>query len=76
MTVMTNLPGNFRSGRLADTTDCSAHVNAVPGAIASKTSLLVGIRAEPNATFEVEKQVLLAMLQRYQEKRLWLIDWY
>ena len=59
---MTNLRGNFNSARLTATNECSAFANAVPAALKSNVTLLAGVVAEPEATFDDEKAALLTTL--------------
>jgi exo-beta-1,3-glucanase (GH17 family) len=65
------MPGNFTSARLTNTTDCAILANAVPAAIATKMSLLVGVWTESDAIYQAEKQALLTAVQ--QHGSAWLI---
>ena len=59
------LPGFFSSARLYASSDCNTLANAVPAAIATKTSLLVGVWAEDATHYNNEKQALLAAIKQY-----------
>ncbi|KAJ9613195.1 hypothetical protein H2200_003136 [Cladophialophora chaetospira] len=60
-----SLPGNFKSARLYASSDCNTLANAVPAALKTGTTLLVGIWTEDNDHFEAEKQALLTAIQQY-----------
>ena len=62
---MKTMPGNFMSARIANTTDCDVLANAAPAAIATNTSLLVGVWAEPSAIYSAEKDALFKTLQQH-----------
>lgn len=58
-------PGNFRNVRLYASSDCNTLVNAVPAAIRTGTTLLVGVWTQNDAHFEAEKQALLQAIQQH-----------
>jgi hypothetical protein len=60
-----SFPGNFTSARLYAASDCSTLANAVPAAIKTGMSLLVGIWTEDNTHYEAEKQALLTAIQQH-----------
>lgn len=60
-----SFPGNFKNARLYASSDCNTLANAVPAAIRTGTTLLVGIWTEDDAHFEAEKQALLEAIQQY-----------
>ena len=60
-----SFPGNFRSARLYASSDCNTLANAVPAAIKTGTTLLVGVWTEDNNHFEAEKEALLTAIQQY-----------
>lgn len=62
---MANLPGSFTSARLYAASDCDTLANAVPAAVKTGTSLLVGLWAEDATHYNNEKQALLAAVQQY-----------
>ena len=70
--TMAALPGHFISARLYASSDCNTLANAVPAAIATGTTLLVGVWTEDAAHFNNEKQALLAAVKQYGHK--WLIS--
>ncbi|KAL9041206.1 MAG: hypothetical protein Q9214_004188, partial [Letrouitia sp. 1 TL-2023] len=65
------LPGFFCSARLYAASDCNTLANAVPVAIATGITLLVGVWTEDDAHFESEKTALLAAIQEHGTD--WLI---
>jgi len=60
-----SFPGNFKSARLYASSDCNTLANAVPAALQTGTTLLVGIWTEDNSHYEAEKQALLEAIQQY-----------
>ena len=70
-TVLQSLPGYFTSARLYAASDCNTLALAVPAAIATNTTLMVGVWTEDNAHFEAEKQALLEVTQAHGAD--WLI---
>ena len=66
------LPGHFTSARLYASSDCNTLANAVPAAIATGTTLLVGVWAEDASHFNAEKAALLATVQEYGHD--WIIS--
>lgn len=69
--AMANLPGHFTSARLYAASDCNTLANAVPAALATGTTLLVGLWTEDDAHFAAEKQALLQAIQQYGKD--WII---
>ncbi|KAL9113044.1 MAG: hypothetical protein Q9227_002656 [Pyrenula ochraceoflavens] len=69
--AMANLPGHFTSARLYASSDCNTLANAVPAAIATGTTLLVGLWAEDGNHYNAEKQALLQAIQTYGKD--WII---
>jgi len=69
-TTMAALPGAFTSARLYSASDCDTLANAVPAAIATGTTLLVGVWAEGD--YDAEKQALLTVVQQYGSD--WIIS--
>lgn len=63
--TLQSLPGHFSSARLFASSDCNTLANAVPAAIATGTTLLVGVWATNEAHFDAEKQALLAAVRQY-----------
>lgn len=70
--TMASLPGHFTSARLYASSDCNTLANAVPAAIATKTTLLVGVWTENADHFNAEKQALLQAVRQYGHK--WIIS--
>lgn len=70
--VLQSLPGRFSSARLFASSDCETLANAVPAAIATKTTLLVGVWTEDDVHFNNEKQALLAAVKQYGHK--WIVS--
>lgn len=70
-TVLQSLPGYFSSARLYASSDCDTLANAVPAAVASGTTLLVGVWTENNAHYEAEKNALAQAI--HQHGRDWII---
>ena len=70
-TTLQALPGFFSSARLYASSDCNTLASAVPAAIATGTTLLIGVWTENDAHFEAEKAALLSAVQQYGTK--WLI---
>ncbi|KAL8669267.1 MAG: hypothetical protein Q9224_007749, partial [Gallowayella concinna] len=66
-----SLPGYFSSARLFASSDCNTLANAVPAAVASKTTLLVGVWTEDSAHYEAEKAALIKAIQ--QHGTAWII---
>jgi exo-beta-1,3-glucanase (GH17 family) len=66
------LPGHFTSARLYASSDCNTLANAVPAAIATGTTLLVGVWTEDTNHFNAEKAALLAAVQEYGHN--WIIS--
>jgi exo-beta-1,3-glucanase (GH17 family) len=60
-----SFPGDFTSARLYAASDCNTLANAVPAAINTGMTLLVGVWTEDNTHYEAEKQGLLAAIQQY-----------
>lgn len=58
-------PGNFKSARLYASSDCNTLANAVPAALKTGTTLLVGIWTEDSTHYNAEKQALLEAIQQY-----------
>ena len=69
---MASLPGHFTSARLYASSDCNTLANAVPAAIKTGTTILVGVWAEDASHFNAEKQALLAAIQAHGTK--WIIS--
>ncbi|KIX04443.1 uncharacterized protein Z518_05311 [Rhinocladiella mackenziei CBS 650.93] len=63
--TLAGLPGEFKNVRLYASSDCNTLANAVPAAIRTGTTLLVGVWTEDDAHFEAEKQALLEAIQQY-----------
>lgn len=63
--TLQSLPGSFRSVRLFASSDCNTLANAVPAAIATGTTIFVGVWAKNEAHFNAEKQALLAAVQKH-----------
>ena len=59
------LPGYFSSARLYASSDCNTLANAVPAAISTGISLLVGVWTEDATHFNNEKQALLNAIKQY-----------
>ena len=70
--TLQSLPGYFSSARLFASSDCNTLANAVPAAIATGTTLLVGVWATNAAHFDAEKQALLAAVRQYGHD--WIIS--
>lgn len=60
-----SLPGDFTSARLYAASDCNTLANAVPAAIKTGMTLLVGVWTEDETHYEAEKQALLTAIQQY-----------
>ncbi|EXJ94168.1 glycosyl hydrolase family 17 [Capronia coronata CBS 617.96] len=58
-------PGSFKNVRLYASSDCNTLANAVPAALRTGTTLLVGVWTEDDAHFAAEKQALLEAIQQY-----------
>lgn len=69
--TLASLPGHFTSVRLYASSDCNTLANAVPAAVATGTTLLVGVWTEDEAHYQAEKSALLAAIQQYGYE--WLI---
>ena len=69
--TIASLPGGFTSARLYASSDCDTLANAVPAALATSTTLLVGVWAEDSTHYSNEKQALLAAVQQYGSN--WII---
>ncbi|KAL8728474.1 MAG: hypothetical protein Q9166_005372 [cf. Caloplaca sp. 2 TL-2023] len=69
--VLQSLHGYFSSARLFASSDCGTLANAVPAALASGTTLLVGVWTEDNAHYEAEKAALVQAVQQHGKK--WII---
>lgn len=63
--TIASFPGHFTSARLYASSDCDTLANAVPAAISTGTTLLVGIWTEDDTHYEAEKQALLTAIQQY-----------
>ncbi|KAI4180780.1 MAG: hypothetical protein LQ348_005149 [Seirophora lacunosa] len=63
--VMQSLPGRFSSARVYASSDCNTLAAAVPAAIASGTTLLLGVWTEDNAHYEAEKAALVQAIQQH-----------
>lgn len=63
--TLQSLPGSFRSVRLFASSDCNTLANAVPAAIATGTTIFVGVWATNEVHFNAEKQALLAAVQQH-----------
>lgn len=63
--TIASLPGQFTSVRLYASSDCDTLARAVPAALNTGTTLLVGVWTEDNTHFENEKQALLTAVQQY-----------
>ncbi|MCJ1309921.1 hypothetical protein MMC25_003582 [Agyrium rufum] len=63
--TLQSLPGHFTSARLYASSDCNTLANAVPAAIATGTTLLVGVWTEDQNHFNAEKAALLAAVKKY-----------
>ncbi|KAI4234945.1 MAG: hypothetical protein L6R40_006613 [Gallowayella cf. fulva] len=63
--TLQSLPGYFSSARLFASSDCNTLANAVPAAVASGTTLLVGVWTEDKAHFEAEKAALMQAIQQH-----------
>ncbi|KAL8960765.1 MAG: hypothetical protein Q9183_005408, partial [Haloplaca sp. 2 TL-2023] len=64
-TTLQSLPGYFSSARLYASSDCNTLANAVPAAIATGTTLLIGVWTEDNAHYEAEKNALVQAVQEH-----------
>ena len=60
-----SFPGNFTSARLYASSDCNTLANAVPAAIKTGMTILVGVWTEDNTHYEAEKQALLTAIQQH-----------
>ena len=69
---MASLPGGFTSARLYASSDCDTLANAVPAALATGTTLLVGVWTEDSTHYAAEKQALLQAVQQYGSS--WIIS--
>jgi len=69
-TTMAALPGGFTSCRLYTTSGCDTLANAVPAALDTGTTILVGVWAEGD--YDAEKQALLTAVQEYGSD--WIIS--
>lgn len=63
--TIASFPGNFKSARLYASSDCNTLANAVPAALSTGTTLLVGIWTEDSNHYAAEKQALLEAIQQY-----------
>lgn len=63
--IIASFPGNFKNARLYASSDCNTLANAVPAALNTGTTLLVGIWTEDDAHYNAEKQALLEAIQQY-----------
>ncbi|KAF4630268.1 hypothetical protein G7Y89_g7870 [Cudoniella acicularis] len=63
--TMKSLPGGFGSIRVYASSDCNTLANAVPAAIATGGTILVGVWAEDANHYNAEKQALLSAVQQY-----------
>lgn len=63
--TLQSLPGYFSSARLYASSDCNTLAEAVPAAIASGFTLLLGVWAEDGSHYEAEKQALVHAVQQY-----------
>jgi glucan endo-1,3-beta-D-glucosidase len=63
--TIANLPGHFTSVRLYASSDCDTLARAVPAALNTGTTLLVGVWTEDTTHFENEKKALLEAVQQY-----------
>jgi len=70
--TIASLPGAFTSVRLYASSDCDTLANAVPAALTTGTTLLVGVWTEDSTHYENEKQALLAAVQQYGHD--WIIS--
>ena len=70
--TLAGLPGHFTSARLYASSDCNTLANAVPAAIATGTTLLVGVWTEDANHFNAEKAALLAAVQQHGHD--WIIS--
>lgn len=69
--VLQSLPGSFSSARLYASSDCNTLALAVPAAVTSGTTLLIGVWTEDNTHYEAEKAALVQVVQ--QHGTAWLI---
>lgn len=60
-----SFPGGFKNVRLYASSDCNTLANAVPAAVKTGTTLLVGIWTQDDAHFNAEKQALVQAIQQY-----------
>jgi exo-beta-1,3-glucanase (GH17 family) len=60
-----SFPGNFKSARLYASSDCNTLANAVPAALKTGTTLLVGIWTEDANHFNAEKEALIEAIQQH-----------
>ncbi|KAK0122571.1 hypothetical protein ONS96_009613 [Cadophora gregata f. sp. sojae] len=63
--TMRSLPGGYTSMRVYASSDCNTLANAVPAAIKTGGTILVGVWTEDTAHFEAEKAALLKAVQTY-----------
>lgn len=70
--TLQSLPGYFSSVRLFASSDCNTLANAVPAALATGTTILVGVWATDAVHFNNEKNALLAAVQQYGHD--WIIS--
>ncbi|KAL8818652.1 MAG: hypothetical protein Q9223_002766 [Gallowayella weberi] len=63
--TLQSLPGYFSSARLFASSDCDTLASAVPAAVSSGTTLLVGVWTENNAHYEAEKAALVKAIQQH-----------
>ncbi|MCJ1375994.1 hypothetical protein MMC20_007232 [Loxospora ochrophaea] len=64
-TTMAALAGDFTSARLYAASDCDTLANAVPAALSTGTSLLVGLWAEDEDHYTAEKNALQSAVAQY-----------
>ena len=69
--LLQSLPGYFSSARLYASSDCNTLAEAVPAAIASGTTLLIGVWTEDAAHYEAEKAALEQAVRKYGTE--WII---
>ena len=63
--TLQSLPGHFTSARLYASSDSDTLANAVPAALATGTTLLVGVWTENDDHFNAEKQALMTAIQQH-----------
>lgn len=69
--TLRGLSGSFNSVRLFAASDCGTLANAVPAAIATNTTVLVGVWAEDDTHYNAETAALEAAINQYGDD--WMV---